>query len=864
MREECRYCWRFDFNSMMPFSRPYHCRIRVFLIVAVCLWVCHRSQAKLFINRDSVTNTSQIRCPLFLSFPFTANYEQTKLNDLSLPEYYLPSEQKYYAFSMLAASMLAIDHVNSRNGSLIPYLASEKFERCNFKIPNIYVDDVYDSKSSPARNLIAAITNQSCVESLNPSLCQPCAILGPHKESLSYSIKSVSSAYDIPILYTGMPTWNSDDDQLTLGITLPQVESVTGPLADFLLRQMERDYIGVLYINDSEGRKFVSAWKSSVEELDENNSTETTYHEYGVHDDFHDADRDWNYHTFNFALNEVKGKGFRTIVVQLDLPKHFSSFTSAVKSLGMDGNEYMWMLVSLDAGWTASPITTVFQTSEQGYLSNDLLSGMGIFSPSLNANTSRSFWETLLSSDYNFVKDTLSRVPGHIKYSEEEISNFNMSKSEEYQLSLLPAFLFDSIATAAVGACSDFDNQTEATYISSGKTFVNHIVNTSASGITGSISFDEDVYSRDVETVKFSIFNIQSNNPTSSDFTRKYQLYESFVWENNSWQKSEYPFLFRDGTENAPLPLRYVETNSHYINNSTRYFMFGLSLISIIYIVYCAVNRWRNNQQSVEMGTNKLHYVICLFSATLICTTFSMGFDGGAGVSTEELSLLCTVRKYNFFLSFFSLYTVILLKVLSLAESNRTGNTFVFMTNRRWVFLPLVFCVVVLFLTSLTSPLSYDQFILSKDQYGFIIESSPICRDTVEVFGLHYHLFYLVFYMVVAIATVKTARSSRKALGALVHRCDETFGETLQNLTINEGNHENDLVQEYTNEIKLRRSICYEINQVLKCIISHGIVSTTILVACFSPALWRDKHDVKFVLKTLALIIIGVLSVYYN
>ena len=204
-------------------------------------------------------------------------------------------------------------------------------------------------------------------------------------------------------------------------------------------------------------------------------------------------------------------------------------------------------------------------------------------------------------------------------------------------------------------------------------------------------------------------------------------------------------------------------------------------------------------------------------------------------------------------------------KVLSLAESNRTGNnTFVFMTNRRSVFLPLVFCVVVLFLTSLTSPLSYDQFILSKDQYGFIIESSPICRDTVEVFGLHYHLFYLVFYIVVAGSTVKTARSSRNALGALVHRCDETFGETLQNLTINEGDHENDLLKEYTNEIKLRRSICYEINQVLKCIISHGFVSTTILVACFSPALWRDNHDVKFVLKTLALIIIGVLSVYYN
>jgi len=214
-----------------------------------------------------------------------------------------------------------------------------------------------------------------------------------------------------------------------------------------------------------------------------------------------------------------------------------------------------------------------------------------------------------------------------------------------------------------VGACSNIDNQTEATHVLSGKTFVNHIVKTSASGITGSISFDEDVYSRDVETVKFSIFNIQSNNPTSSDFTRKYQLYESFVWENNSWQKSEYPFLFRDGTENAPLPLRYVETNLHYINNSTRYFMFGLSLISITYIVYCAVNIWRNNQKSVEMGTSKLHYLICLFSATLICTTFSMGFDGGAGLSTEELSLLCSIRKYNFFLSFFSLYTVILLKV---------------------------------------------------------------------------------------------------------------------------------------------------------------------------------------------------------
>jgi len=204
-------------------------------------------------------------------------------------------------------------------------------------------------------------------------------------------------------------------------------------------------------------------------------------------------------------------------------------------------------------------------------------------------------------------------------------------------------------------------------------------------------------------------------------------------------------------------------------------------------------------------------------------------------------------------------------KVLSLAESNRTGNdTYIFITNRRWIFLPLVFCVAVLFLTSLTSPLSYDQFILSKDQYGFIIESSPICRDSVEVFGLHYHIFYLFFYIVVAGSTVKTARSSSKALGALVHRCEETFGETLQNLTINEGDRENNLVQEYINEIKLRRSICFKINQILKCITIHGFAFISILVACFSPALWRDRHDVKFVLKTLALIIIGVSSVCYN
>ena len=138
-----------------------------------------------------------------------------------------------------------------------------------------------------------------------------------------------------------------------------------------------------------------------------------------------------------------------------------------------------------------------------------------------------------------------------------------------------------------------------------------------------------------------------------------------------------------------------------------------------------------------------------------------------------------------------------------------------------------------------------------------------MCRDSVEVFGLHYQLFYLVFYMVVAIATVKTARSSSKALGALVHRCDETFGETLQNLTINEGDHENDLVKEYTNEIILQRSICYEINQILKWVILQGIVSIAVFVTCFSPALLRDKHDVKFVFKSLALNINGVSSVYY-
>lgn len=271
-------------------------------------------------------------------------------------------------FSHIAAALLAIDHFNARNSTVVPELA-DALEGCNVRFDTNQTR-MFDTGS---------ITHQAS-QSLWEQDIVPCAIAGPFSDVPAIDLSVMALSAKIPLVahraYNLRIT--SDYQSPFSSQVFPGTISSARKTVEFLLHKGRTDFIGVLYSLTETGTQVQQAlaieldhsqveWISAGYSLndehtedqghegefeDDHEGHENEHQRIGEHEekDGHvDEDIDWEQghmdkHSILAALRTIKDFGYRTIVVAMEFPDDEAHvIADAAEQLGMNQGDHLWI-----------------------------------------------------------------------------------------------------------------------------------------------------------------------------------------------------------------------------------------------------------------------------------------------------------------------------------------------------------------------------------------------------------------------------------------------------------------------------------------------------------------------------------------
>ena len=183
---------------------------------------------------SSDASSSSDECAIVALLPFTS--KGTKSNtefSINLP------------VDHMAATLMAIDHFNTRNPTIVADLASEDMLNCNIQIPTkpgwTILDDGDFTTNSVAALLEADETGEVC------------AVIGPYRNKAALGAAHVTGAMDVPLISYGA----ADTAKLgrlhlyplTIKMTSDEYDRADAVM-DYLKNYLGRDYVTLLHTTD--------------------------------------------------------------------------------------------------------------------------------------------------------------------------------------------------------------------------------------------------------------------------------------------------------------------------------------------------------------------------------------------------------------------------------------------------------------------------------------------------------------------------------------------------------------------------------------------------------------------------------------
>ena len=158
---------------------------------------------------------------------------------------------------------MAIDHINTRNGGVIPQLATPEFDECGFRIPSLAVGDS-QGYEDPAVSTVLNVFHGTGMEhrkympgfeSNNNELLVPCAVIGDTLSNICMALASLTGNYFETPQISPVANGAMLEDASLFPLFTRILDSNKGTalaLLEWLLWH-ERDYIGVIYVENEYG-----------------------------------------------------------------------------------------------------------------------------------------------------------------------------------------------------------------------------------------------------------------------------------------------------------------------------------------------------------------------------------------------------------------------------------------------------------------------------------------------------------------------------------------------------------------------------------------------------------------------------------
>jgi 7 transmembrane sweet-taste receptor of 3 GCPR/Receptor family ligand binding region len=573
------------------------------------------------VRRASAANETGSSCNVYTFVPFTDNGRPAQ------PFFTRGRDGEggvNPGFMHMASAILAMEHFNQRNATVVPEIDSLGDCRFQFDINN---SRFFDSGSDSHMASRAVAQHQ-----LRTSSPPPCAAAGPFYDMPSMDLGYMASAFQFPLVMHRSFNARSVLEEMCpySSSVYPDSGVLTERLAYLLLHFGRTDFVSVYYPLTDLGLQ----WKDVLSTIFQVLGIQTF--QMPIYNDMQESRSGVEASSVLENLQAVKDRGFRTIVVPMDVAeRNLPLIADAAEELEMNNGDYLWV-------WVAE-FSPSHLFSENHNITKLLYGSVwvaaiedanlpGKASPFQMAVTSQS---GEFADRVNFFNPIL---PGQLGYAYADPDFFTSMSGNPVEYGA--GFMYDAVMSIGFGACAAEESSVPgAGSTNSGAFLLQGIRSSGFSGASGKIRFSESFYAqgvRDPKTAMFGAFNLIPNSIGS----KPYRLSAIFRPELGIWVNLS-NMTFADGRSVPPDLLRDPPPQNYLPAGLTA---LGFCLFGSVVVLALMVSLWvfvRRSNKVLRAAQPYFLYLLSFGSVVFSSAIVPLSFDEGDGWSDVQLSHGC-------------------------------------------------------------------------------------------------------------------------------------------------------------------------------------------------------------------------------
>lgn len=535
----------------------------------------------------------------------------------------------------LASALMAVDHFNHRDPSVLSDLPSLLQGCSDVKIANVSVLDTGTNEHLAIEDLLRI--KQS-----------PHAIVGPYNEIPALELSVLATTLQIPIV-----AHRADDSNLLAPEKHPYFSQVNpDPLSEmaflgtYLSHTGRDDFIAVLYSTSASTMQKVDLLRVILLDQHEMNQVRTfSYHNTndGISKALPDA-------SIQSALEKVKATGFRTIVwITDDIRQEAPLVHEVASALELDRGHHFWILPGGNKQQNSQEQFEFMEHALRQFQPTNFFGGSAFLTSydGIGMATRNAFENATLALNQSFVERLEELTPISNYYNWSYAAN---NKNETWATILQhlqswwlgSGYIYDATMAVGIGACQALRNKNTASYntttptVLNGKNHLKGIRSVDFQGATGRIAFKGG--SRLEGTEPMAVVNLLPPG-------RANETYPIWMTETRDPKTGEFvsyqPFVYADGNHIPPLPLRDTPPQN-YLTQPVRKCGMVLMGFALLLVAISVVWIYWHRHHTVVISSPPIYlYALCFGAAIVALDIWVISHDEGQGWDSDALSTAC-------------------------------------------------------------------------------------------------------------------------------------------------------------------------------------------------------------------------------
>lgn len=609
-----------------------------------------------------------------------------------------------------AAVMLAAQHLNAGNGSLVPDLGGLS-DQCPIRFTVEWVDTEFVESS--AVNSAIELTDRKLPER------EPCAIIGAVRSAVSIPTSLITGLRGYPQV-SGMSTSATLDDKTLyplFGRTVPSDVGTATAAVLYIRYVLGIRFIAMVHTSDAYGTAYARGMRDVIPEHAPDLAIVTFILRFG-------ASKEEARNVVKL-LKDTQSMYFFGVLFNDDAD---AVLTEAIEQGIAGTGRHNWLFSDAIGSVEARAIrrNSVLRKAYQGTSVTKATASSDVLAAAMRELGSS-------KEDIDHLKSILPRYQDGPD-SEPKLIHTDIVDGESFLSSpgLWAGFLFDATIAVGLSACAAARNDgAEGGIYLDGAEHYNSMMNLTFNGATGKLVFDPMTGSRKATSATFEVVNFfEDTTFDDGSGAVKFKAVQTDVFQGGEWTNIQ-PYIFNDGTSNAPPYLPDITVDSNYFTTALR--AAALALCAVILLLSLGFSAWTHVHRKVKVCRSSqplfLH-IICAGVFILGLSVIPLSID--RGIASERGSdMACMAFPWLICIGVSATFSALYSKThrINLVFNARQFRRIAVKPKDVVVpmFVLLSANIIVLAVWTVLAPLRVDTEILATDPFDRAIETYDYC-----------------------------------------------------------------------------------------------------------------------------------------